>query len=215
MNLTLPVVTLAALADSINPCAISVLLLTLTFLISLNKSSRQITFTAGVYILGIFITYILIGLGVLRALNLFSFPHILSKIGAVILAVFAILDLAGHHQGLPTFIKPRLAALLHRSTLPAMFGLGVLVGLFEFPCTGGPYLFILGLLHDRATFLTGAAYLLYYNLIFVSPLVIILVISKNSLVVDRVQNFRQAHSRRFAIISSLVQLTLAGVIFVL
>lgn len=74
MNLTLPIVTIAALLDSINPCAISVLLLTIAFLISLRKNRRDILLIAGVYILGIFLIYILIGLGVLSALTFSVFP---------------------------------------------------------------------------------------------------------------------------------------------
>ncbi|KKU93205.1 MAG: putative membrane protein, partial [Candidatus Amesbacteria bacterium GW2011_GWC1_48_10] len=61
MSLTLPVITTAALIDSVNPCAISVLLLTIGFLLSLEKSRREILSIAGLYILGIFVTYILIG----------------------------------------------------------------------------------------------------------------------------------------------------------
>ncbi|KKU56475.1 MAG: putative membrane protein, partial [Candidatus Amesbacteria bacterium GW2011_GWA2_47_11] len=61
MSLTLPVITSAALIDSVNPCAISVLLLTIGFLLSLEKSRREILSIAGFYILGIFVTYILIG----------------------------------------------------------------------------------------------------------------------------------------------------------
>ena len=44
---------------------------------------------------------------------------------------------------------------MHQATLPAAFALGVVVGLCEFPCTGGPYLMILGLLHDRGTYTSG------------------------------------------------------------
>ena len=38
--------------------------------------------------------------------------------------------------------------------------LGALVALFEFPCTGGPYLFVLTLLHDYANFWKGFWYLI-------------------------------------------------------
>ena len=89
----LPVITAGALLDSINPCAISVLLLTLGFLISLEKSHREVLVIAGSYILGIFITYILIGLGVLQALSFFGIPRAITKFGALILICTGVLGL--------------------------------------------------------------------------------------------------------------------------
>jgi len=215
MNLTLPVVTFAALLDSINPCAISVLLLTIGFLISLKKSPRHITTIAGVYIIGIFITYILIGLGTLQALSFFGVSRAITKLGAAILILTGFLGLTGIPLGIPGFIKPSLAKLIQRATYPAMFFLGVLVGLFEFPCTGGPYLMILALLHDKATFTTGAAYLIYYNIIFVSPLILITLTTHNSQLMTRFEAWRKTNSKTADLYSSIAMIILGGVIFLL
>jgi cytochrome c-type biogenesis protein len=222
MNLTLPVVTLAAIIDSINPCAISVLLLTIGFLISLNKNRRQIFVIAGFYILGIFITYVMIGLGVLRALTFFGISQAISKFGAIILLVVGIINLLGSlipdfpiKLVIPSLAKPGIAKLMSKSSIPAAFAMGIIVGLFEFPCTGGPYLLILSLLHDRATVTTGALYLLYYNLIFISPLVAILVLGSNPVVSNRVQTWRKSNSKSMDIISSLAMIILGIVIFLL
>lgn len=59
---------------------------------------------------------------------------------------------------------------------PATFVLGFLVGLFEFPCTGGVYMGILGVLAERARFLEGVGYLIVSNLAFVLPLIVILLL---------------------------------------
>jgi len=69
--------------------------------------------------------------------------------------------------------------------------LGGLVGLCEFPCTGGPYLMVLGLLHDQTTYYTGVGYLLLYNAIFVSPLVLILLMASNASLLGKVQQWQQ------------------------
>ena len=55
-----------------------------------------------------------------------------------------------------------------------MLVLGVVVSLFELPCTGGVYIAIIAMLskHVSASYL----YLLIYNLIFVLPLIIITVL---------------------------------------
>lgn len=222
MSLTLPVVTIAALLDSLNPCAISVLLLTLAFLISLRKNRREILITAGVYILGIFLTYLLIGLGILTALTFFGIPRVVSKIGALILIITGAISLFENlipgfplHLQIPGFIKPRLARLINRATLPAMFILGVLVGLFEFPCTGGPYLLILSLLHDKSTLVSGILYLFYYNLIFISPLILILTLGSHPVLNSKIQSFRHAHGKKTDLISSLLLIILGIIILIL
>ena len=75
---------------------------------------------------------------------------------------------------IPDNAHPQLAQFIQKATVPSAIILGILVGLYEFPCTGGPYLMILGLLHDKASFIQGLIYLLYYNVIFVAPLIAIL-----------------------------------------
>ena len=220
MTLTLPTVTAAALVDSVNPCAISVLLLTVGFLFSMSQSRRRIFLVAGSYIAGIFAVYMLIGLGVLRALTLFGVPKAISKIGAVILLGTGIVNLLGTlfpsfpvKLVIPSAAKPGIAALMMRSSVPAAFAMGVLVGMFEFPCTGGPYLAILALLHDQATILQGAMYLLYYNLIFIAPLVFLLAATNNAGVTERVERWRKQKGRAFEIVSSVAMILLALVIF--
>jgi cytochrome c biogenesis protein CcdA len=53
------------------------------------------------------------------------------------------------------------------------FLMGFAVCLFELPCTGGPYIVILGLLADKMTMWASIPLLLLYNLVFVLPLIII------------------------------------------
>ncbi|KKT16339.1 MAG: hypothetical protein UV98_C0031G0009, partial [Parcubacteria group bacterium GW2011_GWB1_43_6] len=50
---------------------------------------------------------------------------------------------------------------------------------------------VLGLLHDQATYLQGLGYLFLYNVIFVLPLVIILLISGNAALTEKVKSWQQ------------------------
>jgi len=102
---------------------------------------------------------------------------------------------------------------MKKSTYPSMFVLGILVGLFEFPCTGGPYLTILSLLHDKASFNSGLLYLLYYNIIFVSPLIIILIMANTKLVLGKVDDYRKRYTKRVDIASSVLMMVLSVIIF--
>ena len=79
----LPTLTIAAVIDSINPCAISVLLLTVGFLFSLNKDRNHILKIGLVYVAAIYVVYVSIGLGILQALTLFGIPRIFGKFGAI------------------------------------------------------------------------------------------------------------------------------------
>ena len=56
-------VGVSAILDSMNPCAFSVLFLTVAFLFSLGRSREKIVWAGLSFIFGIFATYVLIGRG--------------------------------------------------------------------------------------------------------------------------------------------------------
>jgi len=80
---------------------------------------------------------------------------------------------------------------MDKASFPAVFGLGLLVGICQFPCMGGPYLMVIGLLRDQMTYMNGFNYLLLYNLILILPLVAVLFISADKLLVDRMQIWKR------------------------
>lgn len=209
----LPLVIVAALIDSINPCAFSILLLTIGFLFSLGKVRSDILKIGGMYILGLFTVYILIGLGILGTLNVLNIPHILSNIGAGLVLAFGAINLINYFfpqfpikLKVPQAAHQRIAHFIEKGSVPTAFGLGVLVGMFEFPCTGGPYLLILGMLHDR--YLSGFGYLVLYNLIFISPLVVILLVASNDYLLAKVQEWRSGNIRRMHLGSGMAMIGL-------
>ena len=74
---------------------------------------------------------------------------------------------------IPNRWRPSLKNFLGKITspLPAFFA-GFVVIFFELPCTGGPYLFTIGYLASLSK-VSLIPILLYYNLIFVLPLLLI------------------------------------------
>ena len=218
----LPLIGIAALIDSINPCAFGILLLTIAFLFSMGKQRSGILKIGGVYILGLFTVYILIGLGILQALHLFNTPHFMAKVGAGLLIILGGINLINEFfPSFPVKLKiPRaahnkMAELMEKASLPTAFLLGALVGLCEFPCTGGPYLMVLGLLHDRGTYLSGVGYLLLYNLIFILPLVIILLIASNSVLIEKVREWKKAETKYMRLLGGIAMVILGLIIFLL
>src|SRR3989338_9135639 len=198
----LPLVVVASLVDSINPCAFFFLLLTIVFFFSIGKTRGKILIIGGFYILGIFIIYIMIGVGILQALHIFNTPHFMAKVGAALLIAWGIMELIGElypafpiKLRIPDAAHSKMAELMEKGSIPTAFFLGGLVGLCEFPCTGGPYLMILGLLHDKGTYVNGLGYLFLYNLIFILPLVIILFIASHETLVAKVRAWQKSERK--------------------
>lgn len=175
-------ITSLALVDSINPCAIAVLVILLSALLAINEKKRALSgglaFTAAIYI-----SYFLFGLGISYSLHfLQSFAYWIFK-GVGVLAVFLgaanIKDYLWYGKGgfvmeIPLSWRPRLKNMLRGVTSPAgAFLIGFAVTLFELPCTGGPYFVMLGLLAVHKTLAPVIPILAYYNFFFVLPLLII------------------------------------------
>lgn len=217
-----PLVVVAAAVDSINPCAFSVLLLTIAFLFSLGKMRSSILKIGGVYILGIFLAYLLIGLGILQVLHIFSVPHFMAKIGATLLIFLGFIGIINEffpsfpiRLAIPSLSHGTIAGLMERASIPTAFILGALVGICEFPCTGGPYLLILGLLHDSGTYWSGLGYLIFYNLIFILPLVLILLGASNRAVLDKIQEWRKNNIRKFHLWGAVIVIILGILTFLI
>lgn len=212
----------AAFVDSINPCAFSVLFITLAFLFSLGHSRSQIIKTGLVYVGGIFLTYILIGLGILKVLTIFNIPNGMAKLGAVAIIVFGLINLVNEFfpkfpikLKLPDASHSKVGKLIARASIPAAFILGLLVGMFEFPCTGGPYLLVLGLLHDDASFVTGFWYLVLYNFIFVLPLLIAIFISTDKPILEKLDRVRRMETKKSRVSVSIVVIILGLLVFLI
>lgn len=226
---TLPAVLLAGLTDGINPCAIS----TLVFLVS----ALAVTHMTGTALLGVglafalasFLTYTAIGFGLLRFLHLFAGFHLLSGLfkwlmAAVLagLSFFSFRDAYRYRASgqtddislrLPHRVQDRIHRLiragLHRAHIAAAaFGTGVLVTALESVCTGQVYVPTLVVLIRQGDG-TGQTwnYLLLYNLMFVTPLLLALIAV---LLGVRVHSFL-ALSRRNVVIGKCA----AGLFFVL
>jgi len=79
---------LAALADSINPCAFAVMLLLLTTILSKTQNKKKAFLAGLLFALAVFITYFLLGLGILQLLgnleSLFRLKRIVGIIGFLV-----------------------------------------------------------------------------------------------------------------------------------
>lgn len=196
----LPLVGVSAILDSVHPCSFSILLITIAFLFGMQMSRGKILAIGGVYIAGIFVAYLGIGLGLFHVLHIFSVPHFMGKLGATLLIGFGILNLISWafpafplKLKIPDSAHRKMAELMNTISVPAAFALGLLVGLCQFPCMGGPYLMVIGLLHDSATYAVGIGYLVLYNVILILPLAAVLYMAANKEVVEKMQGWRKSN----------------------
>ncbi len=216
------VVALAAFLDSLNPCAFSVLFLTMAFLFSVGHDRKHIIQAGLAYVFGIFLTYVLIGLGALKALTLFNITNGPAKIGAVAVIIFAVITLLNEFfpkfpikLKIPEATHDRIGGLIAKASVPSAFVLGFLVGMFEFPCAGGPYLFVLGMIHENSTHYVGIAYLLFYNLVFVFPLLIALFAAADKVVLEKIDKFRRLKTKQLRVWTSVIFIMLGLLVFMI
>ena len=136
------------------------------------------------YILTVYLVYLSAGLGLLATLQWLSFISRYVMFVAAFLAILAglinIKDFFWYGKGItlaiPESKKPIIEKYVKYGSIPSAIILGFLVALFELPCTGGFYLAILSLLATQTTFVTGLWYLIFYNLIFILPLALIVLL---------------------------------------
>lgn len=175
-------VLVTALVDSINPCAIGVLILLVSTLLALGKNKSKILSVGLIYIAAVYTTYFLAGLGLtafFHTIPITVAEYISIIVGSVIVVagLIEIKDFFWYGQGISLSIPANkvktIEKLARKITIPGIIFLGVFVAAVELPCTGGPYLAIT-LILSRAFSLQAVYLLLIYNFIFVLPLIIIL-----------------------------------------
>jgi cytochrome c biogenesis protein CcdA len=170
----------AAFADAFNPCALAVLILLLATVINL-KGKNYALLSGFMFSLAIFISYMLMGVGVYHAISAFGVSYYVSVgigILAIILGLANFKDVFWYGKGfimeVPLSWRPKMQEIIKKSTGPwSAFGVGFLVSLFLVPCASGPYVVILGMLAEKVNIANTFVLLALYNLVFVSPMILI------------------------------------------
>ena len=217
----LPFVLSTGLLDGINPCAIAVLLFFLAFLFTLHRARIEMLLMGTVYIAMIYLAYLGIGIGLLSAIVIAGEPHLMAKVGSWLLIALGLVnvkDFFGYGKGLSLSVPRRWHDLsfrvIRRATLPAAAVGGFLVGLCTFPCSGGIYVAVLGLLSAKTTYWTGFGYLLLYNLAFVAPLIALLLALGNRRTVGALARWEAQHKREVKLATGLLMVGLGAVILI-
>ncbi len=197
-------VGLAGLVDGLNPCAFATLIFFIAYMAAGGYKGRQVLVVGGAFTAGVFLTYLTVGLGLYKVLDLLGntltvlgrWLYALTALFCLVLAVLSFLDflkarrgqIEGMRLSLPKALRNRARAVIRQNAggdprpVPAYaagaFVTGVLVSLLELACTGQLYLptiiFVLSVPALRAR---AVAYLVLYNLAFVLPLAVVFVLT--------------------------------------
>ena len=191
----LAAVTVSGLLDGINPCAFASIIFFISYLTLINRKGREILWVGGMFTLSVFLTYFLIGTGALKMITSLSFLPLARKIFVLVTAVLALIlgvvSLYDYLQfkkkgttkdaklQLPSFLKNMIHSAIRKNVRLSNYILmaavtGFIVSLLELACTGQVYLPTIMFISTIPDLKANALfYLLFYNLMFVVPLVLV------------------------------------------
>ena len=186
-KVTFPLITAAGLIDGINPCAIGMILLLLGYIIVFARQPEKILRLGGLYIATVYFTYLVIGLLFYRSVGIFGLtpyrPVFDRVLGAALLfaGVINIKDFFAPGVGIsleiPQRMRPKLLQLVEKVSWPTTVILAILVTLLETPCSLPIYVGTATILnHAQFSLPVVLAYFLYYNFLFILPLLVILIL---------------------------------------
>ncbi|MBI1957279.1 MAG: hypothetical protein HYS44_02375 [Candidatus Niyogibacteria bacterium] len=208
-ELTLGVVIVAALLDSINPCVLGVLIFLIAFMRRFFRNARKMLLGGLLYTAVVYLTYLALGLGILQAtlsIGIATGVYWAAALIAIVAGLLEIKDYFWYGKGFSLQMIPGASERIRRYTAwieslegrhpVVLYGvtaaLGVFVVLVELPCTGAPYLVILGLL-AKGAYASAVPLLLFYNFIFILPLLVILALAYFGVASERLERWRSQH----------------------
>ncbi len=197
-RLALPAILLAGVADGFNPCAFSIVI-ALAGILALGGRQRRARLLGGwAFCLGSFLTYMAMGLGLMRALRALEGLRLAHDIAMALLALalfalsaLSVRDALRYRRAqtpsaitlqLPGRVKKAIRAIAVASwggptVFAAGLGCGFLVTLLDSLCTGQVYVPVLALIAREPGAWRSFALLALYNIAFIAPLVAVFILA--------------------------------------
>jgi len=166
-----------------NPCVLSVLFFLIAYLMGLG-SKRKCLIIGTIYSIMVFIVYTLFMFGILKLIYFVGSLSLIEKIVGIALIVFGTIEIKdfffygkGLSLEIPKSASLYIEKLIKAATIPSALILGLLVALVEIPCAGAFPLFYTTLLASKGIQgIENLLYILWYNIFFVSPLILLTLI---------------------------------------
>ena len=198
---TLPTVVLAGIVDGFNPCSFAIMI-SLAGILAIGGRKRKARIIGGLsFCIGTFVTYMLMGLGLMQALKALEGLRIVHDVVMVLLAlalfVLSFLSFrdAARFRKIPVFsvvtlkLPEGVKVLIRKIAMeswsgPAValagFGCAFLVTLLDALCTGQVYVPVLALISREPGAWRSFALLSVYNLAFIAPLVGVFILASKT-----------------------------------
>jgi cytochrome c biogenesis protein CcdA len=183
-----------------------------------SAASRTVLSLRAIFVLGVLVTYFLLGLGLLTvvaSLTNFGGNHLPSRIAALIaigMGLWMIRDVVlpdpSFKLEAPHVLHSRMRGWARTSSPVALFGGGILIGLCTVPCSGAVYLGVVALLGASGTVAAGPGGLALYNLAYITPLVALLVLASHPGLIRAVNRWHLDHAGGTRLILAIVVLAL-------
>lgn len=218
-----------ALVDAVNPCALAVLVILLTSILSKYPDKKNKVLWSGLsFTVAVFTAYFAVGMAMLAGYKAFldviaadtTGLYTVLGILAVALGLFNIKDWLklgslGFTMEVPHSWRPNMKSILRKVTSPlGAAAAGLVVSLFLLPCTSGPY-FVAGGLLSQLPISAAARYLAYYNTLFVLPMLVLTGVAWSGLAsVDRLAEWREQNIERLHLVAGVI-LVLMGLFILL
>ena len=213
VDITLIPVIAASIVDAINPCAFAVLIILMTTILMGGDKTKALK-SGFAFAASIFISYLMMGLGLYKALTFGNVTEIFYQIIGWLAIVVGLLNLKdyfwygkGFLMEVPMSWRPTMKKIIRSVTSPlGAFFVGFVVSLFLLPCTSGPYIVILGMLAKSSTYVRAVSYLVIYNLIFVSPMLLITYAVFKGFNPKKAEAMRQKQLRNLHLVAGILML---------
>jgi glutaredoxin len=188
----------AGLIDGLNPCAFATLVFLISYLSFTGRRGHDILLVGAAFSLGVFLTYLLVGVGLFKAIqSLDFFPslgrwvYLLTALLCIILAIFTIRDFFRARQGqvsemtlkLPNSLRRRINKVIRENVQVQAFVAmalvtGFIVSFIELACTGQVYYPTIVYMTSVPEFASRAfLFLVLYCLMFIIPLIVVFLLS--------------------------------------
>jgi cytochrome c biogenesis protein CcdA len=217
-----------ALVDAINPCAFAVMTMILVSILIANPDRKSRVLYGGfMFTLAVFIGYFFYGLVIIQLFkSLVEFisviyPYLIKVLAVVCIGIgiFNLKDYFKYSPGgfateMPLSMRPKVKQILNKVTSPiGSFVAGILVTLFLLPCTIGPYIIAAGTL-SLLSFLNTIPWLLFYNLIFIIPMIAItLIVYFGISTTDKLSDWKERKIKYMHLIAGILLIGLGIAIF--
>lgn len=205
----------AGLADGVNPCAFATIVFLISLLGYLGRSKREVLIVGIFFTTAVFLTYLVLGLGIFRVVKIFSVSRGISRgitvtigILAIVLGAYSTYDFVVWRKSrsssdiklkLPARLEKAIHAIMRtklraRNLVLGSLIVGFAVAILESVCTGQVYLpTIMFVLNDASLRLHGLFYLVLYNLCFILPLIVIFALAYQGFASERLGGFLKRH----------------------